>query len=59
MIGHINPEEKSIQNHELFVDLLKKMLVFDPSERISAEEAYLHPFTGGLASDLDPIKNIK
>ena len=37
MIHHINPEEKDIQTHELFINLLRKMLVFDPAERISAE----------------------
>lgn len=32
-----NCSPKEIQVHELFVDLIKKMLVFDPEERISAE----------------------
>ena len=51
-ILHINPEEQFIETHKLFIDLIKKMLVFDPDERISAEEAYLHPFTGGTVEDL-------
>lgn len=33
------------------------MLVFDPDERISAEEAYLHPFTGGTVEDFEETKN--
>ena len=34
------------------------MLVFNPDNRISAEEAYLHPFSGGNAIELEPIRNL-
>ena len=37
MISFRNPPGKDIQTHELFIDLVKKMLVFNPSDRISAE----------------------
>jgi serine/threonine protein kinase len=50
MIGVRDPPAKDLQTHELFIDLLKKMLVFNPSYRISAEEAFLHPFIGGTFS---------
>lgn len=48
LISIRNPPVKDIQTHELFVDLVKKMLVFNPLDRISAEEAFLHPFIGGI-----------
>ncbi|KAK1427295.1 hypothetical protein QVD17_15978 [Tagetes erecta] len=39
----------------LAVDLLKKMLVFDPSKRISVNDALHHPFMSALySSDMDP-----
>lgn len=37
MISLRNPPGKDIQTHELFIDLVKKMLVFNPTDRISAE----------------------
>lgn len=37
LISIRDPNKKDIQTHELFVDLLKKMLVFNPRKRISAE----------------------
>lgn len=45
-----NPSPKDIQTHELFIDLIKKMLAFNPEDRISAEDAFLHPFIGGTFS---------
>jgi dual specificity tyrosine-phosphorylation-regulated kinase 1 len=38
----------SPQNYELFVDLIHRMLAYDPRDRIKPEEALNHPFvTGG------------
>lgn len=37
MISIRNPAPKDLQTHELFVDLVKKMLDFNPESRISAE----------------------
>ncbi|KAI3807334.1 hypothetical protein L1987_23260 [Smallanthus sonchifolius] len=37
------------------IDLLEKMLVFDPSKRISVSEALQHPYMSALySSDMDP-----
>lgn len=33
------------------IDLLKKMLVFNPDKRISADEALKHPFFDGLRDE--------
>jgi hypothetical protein len=33
------------------------MLVLDPNARISAEEAFLHPFIGGIFSELEQVRN--
>jgi serine/threonine protein kinase len=52
MISVRNPLNKDLQSHELFIDLLKKMLVLNPNLRISAEEAFLHPFIGGIFAEL-------
>lgn len=38
----------------LALDLLQKMLVFDPSKRITVSEALYHPYLAGL---YDPIQN--
>lgn len=35
------------------------MLVFDPEQRISAEEAFLHPFIGGIFSELEQLRNLE
>uniref|UniRef100_A0ACD6AD55 Uncharacterized protein n=1 Tax=Avena sativa TaxID=4498 RepID=A0ACD6AD55_AVESA len=42
------------QAHPLAIDLLQKMLVFDPSERISVVEALEHPYMSAL---YDPSAN--
>uniref|UniRef100_A0ACD5Z735 Uncharacterized protein n=1 Tax=Avena sativa TaxID=4498 RepID=A0ACD5Z735_AVESA len=42
------------QVHPLAIDLLQKMLVFDPSERISVTEALEHPYMSAL---YDPSAN--
>lgn len=54
-----NPPLKDMQTHELFLDLLKRMLVVDPEERISAEEAFLHPFVGGMHSELEQLRLVE
>ncbi len=38
---------------EMAIDLLNRMLVFDPFLRISAQEALSHPFFHGLNLSLD------
>lgn len=35
----------------MFVELIKKMLVYAPSKRISAYDAMLHPFFDDLKDD--------
>jgi mitogen-activated protein kinase 1/3 len=42
------------QAHPLAIDLLQKMLVFDPSKRISVLEALAHPYMSAL---YDPAAN--
>lgn len=43
------------QAQPLAIDLLEKMLVFDPSKRISVNEALHHPYMSSLySSDMDP-----
>lgn len=37
---------------EMAIDLLRRMLVFDPYLRISAQEALLHPFFHGITNPL-------
>jgi len=37
----------SPRNYELFVDLIHRMLTFDPRKRIKPEEALNHPFVMG------------
>lgn len=37
----------SPRNYELFINLIHRMLTYDPRERISAEEALNHPFVKG------------
>lgn len=34
----------STRNYDLFVDLIQRMLTFDPKERITPQIALLHPF---------------
>lgn len=34
----------TMENREVFLDMLEKMLTIDPNERISAEDALSHPF---------------
>jgi glycogen synthase kinase 3 beta len=49
------PWEKVFRNRKIpdhFIDLLNKLLVFKPAERLSAEKALEHPY-------FDEIKNIK
>jgi serine/threonine protein kinase len=40
----------SPRNYELFVDLIHRMLAYDPRKRIKPEEAMNHPFVTGSAS---------
>lgn len=54
-----NPPAKDIQTHELFIDLIKRILVFNPENRISAEEAFLHPFVGGTFRELESLRNLE
>jgi serine/threonine protein kinase len=44
----INFEEIFKNADPLEIDLLKKMLLFDPSKRITAEEALKHPYFSEL-----------
>jgi len=39
----------SPQNYELFVDLIHRMLTYDPRKRIKPEEALNHPFVTGTS----------
>jgi len=39
----------SPRNYELFVDLIRRMLTYDPRKRIKPEEALDHPFVTGTA----------
>lgn len=39
-----NEPEHSAHNYELFVDLIYRMLAYDPALRISPSEALKHPF---------------
>ena len=39
----------SPRNYELFVDLIHRMLTYDPRKRIKPEEALNHPFVTGAA----------
>ena len=39
----------SPRNYELFVNLIHRMLTFDPRKRIKPEEALNHPFVTGAA----------
>ena len=39
----------SPHNYELFVDLIHRMLTYDPQKRIKPEEALAHPFVTGAA----------
>jgi dual specificity tyrosine-phosphorylation-regulated kinase 1 len=39
----------SPRNYELFVDLIHRMLAYDPRDRIKPEEALNHPFVTGAA----------
>ena len=39
------------------MDLLKKMLIADPSTRISATEALAHPFFDGMMNSSDQKQN--
>eukprot|EP00536_Pseudo-nitzschia_multiseries_P015064 jgi/Psemu1/298908/fgenesh1_pm.814_\ len=39
----------SSRNYELFVDLIHRMLTYDPRKRIKPEEALNHPFVTGIA----------
>ena len=49
----INPKQEA--THDLFLDLLKKLLDYDPDKRITANEALKHPF---FALEIDPpVKN--
>lgn len=41
------------------IDLLKKLLMFDPSKRITVEEALNHPYLQALHCPEDEVFNIK
>jgi dual specificity tyrosine-phosphorylation-regulated kinase 1 len=45
-----NDPSNSQRNYTLFIDLIYKMLVYDPSERIKPAEALKHPFLDDEAS---------
>jgi dual specificity tyrosine-phosphorylation-regulated kinase 1 len=40
------------ENYKMFVDLINRMLAYEPEERISPEEALQHPFI--LSGDPPP-----
>lgn len=40
----------SLEHAQLF-DLMRRMLEFDPSQRITFSEALLHPFFAGLSAE--------
>ncbi|XP_076911351.1 mitogen-activated protein kinase homolog NTF3-like [Bidens hawaiensis] len=53
-LSHLYPHA-----HPLAVDLLQKMLVFDPSKRISVTEALTHPYMSALYDPrCDPAVNV-
>ena len=43
------------RNYKLFVDLVFRMLAYQPSERIKPEEALLHPFITSMESPGGPV----
>ncbi|BFU25527.1 protein kinase domain containing protein [Entamoeba histolytica HM-1:IMSS-B] len=43
-ILHMKPIEFPSTNDELFKDLIKRMLVYDPNKRISLDQFFSHPF---------------
>jgi serine/threonine protein kinase len=40
----INTNQQNIKTYEMFVDLLHRMLAYNPEDRITPEECLLHPF---------------
>jgi len=44
----VNP---SLAIHVTFIDLLKRIFVYDPNRRLTAREALKHPFFGEVAED--------
>ena len=40
------------------IDLMKKMLIFDPVKRITVEEALAHPFLAELHLEEDEVRPI-
>mmetsp|Transcript_13340 Transcript_13340/g.16868 ORF Transcript_13340/g.16868 Transcript_13340/m.16868 type:complete len:109 (-) Transcript_13340:96-422(-) len=40
----INSNRQARQSYVMFVDLISKMLAYNPEERISPEDCLLHPF---------------
>jgi len=40
----MNEEGHTPSHYSIFVDLVRKMLAYDPAERIKPSEALLHPF---------------
>lgn len=47
----------SPRNYELFVDLIHRMLTFDPQHRIKPEEALRHPFITAMENQPSDIQN--
>jgi len=51
----INANQQAAASYEMFVDLIFKMLAYNPEARISPEECMLHPFiTTELGSRQNP-----
>ena len=54
-----NLEQIFSQASPLAIDLLKKLLTFDPSKRITVEEALCHPYLQALHSEEDEVYNFR
>ena len=48
----VNNENSTLANKEA-IDLLEKMLVYDPSDRITAKEALKHPYFDRIEEFID------
>ena len=64
---HRRPYRKSITKtlqlnepeHDCFLDFLRRLLRWEPSERMSADEALNHPWITGVAADMDLLPELR
>ena len=63
---HRRPYRKSIPKtlqlnspeHDLFQDFLRRLLQWDPAQRLSADEALNHPWITNVQSDMDLLPSL-